>query len=232
MRTTKTCVLQRNECDNVAMKRRNLLFGALSVPFAALSPRFLRARDSKHTAGSELLGRPAPPLDIKQWLNSKPLEMSDLRGSVVLLRWWTQGCPLCVATAPALRKLHEQYEARGLRIVAVYHPKPPGSVDIPVVERDIEKKQFTYPVAIDADWSALKRWWLGQERDFTSVSFLVDRKGVIRYVHPAANSMKESKAALFSTRAAIGTTAPLKRRSSSCWGRKSGSWQLADERPG
>ena len=66
------------------------------------------ATSSKHTAGSELLGRPAPPLDIKQWLNSKPLEMSDLRGSVVLLRWWTQGCPFCVATAPALRKLHEQ----------------------------------------------------------------------------------------------------------------------------
>jgi hypothetical protein len=39
-------------------------------------------------------------------------------------------------------------------------------------------------VALDADWSALKRWWMNQERSFTSVSFLVDRTGVIRYVHP------------------------------------------------
>jgi peroxiredoxin len=181
---TKWPTSQRDECDNVAMKRRNLLFGILSAPFAALSPRFGRARDLKHPDGSDLVGRPAPPLELKQWLHSQPLEMSDLRGKVVLLRWWTQGCPFCDATAPALRKLHEQYGARGLQIVAVYHPKPPGTVDMAVVERDIEKKQFTYPVAIDTDWSALKRWWLGQERDYTSVSFLVDRKGIIRYVHP------------------------------------------------
>jgi peroxiredoxin len=166
------------------MKRRNLLLGALSAPFASLSSRFLRARDLKHPDGSDLVGRPAPPLELKQWLNSKPLDMSDLRGNVVLLRWWTQGCPFCEATAPALRKLHDQYGARGLRIIAVYHPKPPGAVDVAVVERDMEKKQFTYPVAIDTDWSALKRLWLGQERDYTSVSFLVDRKGIIRYVHP------------------------------------------------
>jgi peroxiredoxin len=166
------------------MKRRNLLFGVLSAPFAALSPRFVRARDLKHADGSDLAGHPAPPLQIKQWLNSEPLEMSDLRGKVVLLRWWTQGCPFCDATAPALHKLWEQYGPHGLKIVAVYHPKPPGAVDMAVVERDIEKKQFTYPIAIDTDWSALKRWWLGQERDYTSVSFLVDRKGIIRYVHP------------------------------------------------
>ena len=166
------------------MKRRNLLLGALSAPFAALSSRFVGAHDLKHPDGSDLVGRAAPPLEIKQWLNSKPLDMSDLKGTVVLLRWWTQGCPFCEATAPALHKLHQQYESRGLRIVAVYHPKPPGTVDMTVVKRDMEKKQFTYPVAIDTDWSALKRWWLGQKRDYTSVSFLVDRDGIIRYVHP------------------------------------------------
>ena len=44
---------------------------------------------------------------------------------------------------------------------------------------------FQFPVAIDRDWRTLRRWWLdGQHRDFTSVSFLIDQRGVIRYVHP------------------------------------------------
>jgi thiol-disulfide isomerase/thioredoxin len=174
------------------MKRRNLLFGAFTAPLTSLSSRFLHARDLKHPDGTELVGSLAPPLEIKQWLHSQPMEVSDLRGKVVLLRWWTQGCPFCTATAPALHKLDAEYGARGLQIIAVYHPKPPakppakppGSVDMAVVERDAAKKVFTYPIAIDTDWSALKRWWLGQERDYTSVSFLVDRQGIIRYVHP------------------------------------------------
>ena len=166
------------------MKRRNLLLGAFTTPLASLSSRFLRAGDLKDPDGTELVDRPAPTLEIKQWLHSQPMEVSDLRSKVVLLRWWTQGCPFCTATAPALHKLDAEYGARGLQIIAVYHPKPPGTVDMAVVERDAAKKDFTYPIAIDTDWSALKRWWLGQERDYTSVSFLVDRQGIIRYVHP------------------------------------------------
>src|SRR5258708_36221024 len=121
------------------MKRRNLLFAAFTAPLAALS---LRARDLKHPDGSELVGRPAPPLEIKQWLHSQPMEMSDLRGKVVLQRWWTQSCPVCTATAPALYKLDAEYGARGLQIIAIYHPKPPGSVSTAVVEPDAAKKDF------------------------------------------------------------------------------------------
>ena len=44
---------------------------------------------------------------------------------------------------------------------------------------------LTFPVGLDGDWSALRRWWPELERrGWTSVSFVVDRKGIIRYVHP------------------------------------------------
>jgi hypothetical protein len=44
---------------------------------------------------------------------------------------------------------------------------------------------FKFPVAVDRDWRTVKRWWLdGQRRDFTSVSFLLDGRGVIRFIHP------------------------------------------------
>jgi hypothetical protein len=41
----------------------------------------------------------------------------------------------------------------------------------------VEHYQFRFPVAVDADWQTLKRWWLdGHERSWTSVSFLIDRR--------------------------------------------------------
>ncbi len=132
----------------------------------------------------ELVGRPAPPLELKTWINSTPLDMPALKGKVVLLRWWTDGCPLCAATAPALRKLSAQYGDRGLTVIGVYHPKPPGNWDVERVRRAAASLGFTFPVALDGDWSALKRWWLTGDRDYTSVSFLVDKRGVIRYVQP------------------------------------------------
>src|SRR5713226_1690809 len=76
--------------------------------------------------GQDRIGVAAPPLALRTWLNSQPLEMKDLRGKLVLIRWWTDGCSLCFATAPALEKLRQKYGGRGLVIIGVYHPKPPG----------------------------------------------------------------------------------------------------------
>lgn len=165
----------------MSMTRREVLgvaIASLAVPAVAAEFQL------EHPDGSELVGHPAPPLELKQWLNSRPLDMSELRGKVVLLRWWTEGCPFCTATAPALLKLQREYGARGFVVIGIYHPKPPGDWDMSKVERAAKEKRFTFPVALDGDWSALKRWWLDQPRDFTSVSFLVDQKGIIRYVHP------------------------------------------------
>jgi peroxiredoxin len=158
------------------MKRRSLLLGLLGAP--------LRAKKLEHLDGSELVGRPAPRFDLKKWVNSPPLEIADLRGKVVLVRWWTKDCPFCEATAPALRKLQRDYAGRGFQTIGIYHPKPPGDWDMSRLEAATKEKEFTFPVALDADWTALNRWWLNQERDWTSVSFLLDRQGIIRYVHP------------------------------------------------
>jgi thiol-disulfide isomerase/thioredoxin len=165
------------------MTRRHLLAAA-----SALAIRGIRAGVKlQEPDGSELVGHRAPSLNLSQWLNSAPLELGqgDLRGKVVLLRWWTEGCPFCEATAPALIRFQSKYQAQGLRVVGIYHPKPkPGSVDLDAVKQAAAEKHFTFPVAVDNDWTALKRWWLFHDRDFTSVSFLLDRHGVIRYVHP------------------------------------------------
>jgi peroxiredoxin len=135
--------------------------------------------------GDDLLGRPAPPLGQLAWVQGRVTDQ-DLRGKVVLVRWWTDGCSLCRNTAPALNRLHAGYGGRGLVVLGIYHPKPsPGPRDPARIRAAAKQLGFRFPVAVDERWTALRRWWLdGRDRSFTSVSFLVDRSGRIRYVHP------------------------------------------------
>lgn len=140
-------------------------------------------------AGDDRLGVPAPPFRFDDWLNSEPLSLEQLRGKVVLIRWWTDTCPFCASSAPSLRKLDARYAAQGLKVIGVFHPKAgrEDPLDLSRVQRAVTAREFTFPVAVDWNWSegTLKDWWLtGPKRPATSVTFLVDKTGVIRFVHP------------------------------------------------
>src|SRR5262245_33780823 len=54
--------------------------------------------------GRELLGTSAPEWKGIRWIQGGPLDLSALRGKVVLLRFWLIDCPYCEKTAPALRE--------------------------------------------------------------------------------------------------------------------------------
>ena len=44
--------------------------------------------------------------------------MTDLRGKVVLVDFWTYGCVNCVNTLPHVAELYAKYRDRGLVVVA------------------------------------------------------------------------------------------------------------------
>jgi peroxiredoxin len=136
--------------------------------------------------GSDLLGKMAPAWDVGPWFNSRPLRVEELRGKVVLVRWFmSPGCPLCSATAPALNELWRSYKDRGLVVIGMYHHKDPEALDPEAVRRYVRHFGYQFPVAIDPDWRTVKRWWLdGHRRSFTSVSFVLGRDGRIRHIHP------------------------------------------------
>ena len=129
----------------------------------------------KERGGQELVGT-----------TLKKPTFGDFEAPLTLYRWWTDTCPHCEASLPALDSLRKKYEKRGLKIVGVYHPKPPSKT---VSEKEVlegaASRQFEGEVVIDMDWSQLKKWWLETgKRSATSVSFLVDSEGIVRFVHP------------------------------------------------
>jgi len=149
-----------------------LLLGATSAP--EWVPR----------EGRELLGTPAPEWRGIRWIQGGPLTLSGLRGKVVLLRFWLMDCPFCVRTAPALRTFSSRYQDQGLVVVGLHHPKSEEARDPARVAHAARDLGFDFPVGQDENWTTVRAYGVGTHlRSFTSVSFLIDRSGIIRFVH-------------------------------------------------
>ena len=146
-------------------------------------------------AAATVVGSPAPELPELRWVQGGPLTLAALRGKVVLIRFFTdRQCPFCSATAPALNEFDREFRQRGLVVVGLYTPKPrPRPTSVDDVRRTVADYGFRFPVAVDDEWRALRRLWLDRaESGWTSASLLIDRKGVVRHVHPGGVFARES----------------------------------------
>jgi len=48
-----------------------------------------------------------------------PITLSDSEGKPTLLIFWATWCPYCKKLLPGIQELHEKYESKGLKIIAV-----------------------------------------------------------------------------------------------------------------
>lgn len=162
-----------------------LIFGAAAIANdrrAKLGETYAASAD----VGRELLGSRPPELQVREWLHSQPLTLASLRGKVVLIRWWTgPQCEFCTASADALNSLWKMHRERGLVVIGMYHHKAATPLTREHVQTQAQRLGFEFPIGIDENWVTLRRWWLAKEdRRWTSVTFLLDREGVIRHIHP------------------------------------------------
>jgi thiol-disulfide isomerase/thioredoxin len=111
---------------------------ALRAVAAAAGAASLAAIAPAAAAGIEI-GSAAPELDLRL-LNGKVLKGKQLRGKVVVQMYWATWCPYCRADLPEMQRVYQQYNARGLEIVAL-------SIDeSEKTARDFWKgKHYTFP---------------------------------------------------------------------------------------
>jgi len=160
-----------------------MIDGVLSLAaVASLLALFSLQPTWKPKEGHDRLGRPAPAWSGLQWLQGGPLDLQRLRGKPVFVRFWTNDCPFCEESAPTLRGLWDGYRDRGLMVVGIHHPK--GSRHLDDIRKAIKALGFTFPIATDLDWKTVRAYGVGTSfKAFTSISFLIDQCGVIRFVH-------------------------------------------------
>jgi hypothetical protein len=77
----------------------------------------------------------------------------------------------------------------------MFTPKPaPRPTSVEEVRGYVEAYGFRFPVAVDDEWKALRALWLDRVPDaaFTSSSLLIDKRGIVRHVHPGGTFAKDS----------------------------------------
>ncbi len=138
----------------------------------------------KTKVGADVVGTRLP-LEALRWLNTDDGATPKLDASVTLVRWWTDSCPYCASSLPAFAELEAAYSDDGFQTIAVYHPKPPRAVKNEVVLNAAKRIGYGGYIAVDDDWDVLRACYLDTgKRPATSVTFLLDSAGTIRYIHP------------------------------------------------
>ena len=59
----------------------------------------------------------------EEWINSKPLKLSELRGQVVVLHFWTFGCSNCQHNFSTLKAWQTAFSDKGVTIIGVHTPE-------------------------------------------------------------------------------------------------------------
>lgn len=125
----------------------------------------------------EQLSGQAPSISTETWLNSKGLTLSDLKGKVVMVEFWTFGCYNCKNVEPYIKQWYKRYQQQGFEIVAVHSPEFAHERDINNVRNYVNENNIRYPVAIDNDFAIWKRY----KNRYWPVMILIDKQGRLRY---------------------------------------------------
>ena len=85
------------------------------------------------------------------WLNSQPLTGHSLRGSVVLVNFWTFSCINSIRVLPYLRAWEAKYKNQGLVVIGVQAPEFEFEKSAENVRWAVKDRMIEYPIAIDND---------------------------------------------------------------------------------
>jgi len=156
-------------------RHRHVVGGSEAVDFT-LTPE--KPREPRSAA---IVGKPAPVPGIEKWLNGESLKSADLRDRVLLVHFWTLHSRPCVRSIKSLKRVHAQYPDR-LTILTIHD----RAASVEEVERFAKEQALRFPIGFvkstkDDGWAGETFKAYGIES--LPASFLVDKKGVLRYAH-------------------------------------------------
>ncbi len=123
------------------------------------------------------------------WFNSEPLKISELKGRVVLVDFWTYTCINCIRTLPYIENWYEKYQDKGLVIVGVHTPEFEFEKNPDNVMKAIKDFGLTYPIMQDNDYKT----WRAYSNHYWPAKYLIDKDGKIRYTHFGEGKYDESE---------------------------------------
>jgi len=124
------------------------------------------------------VGKPAPEIAAGQWLNSAPLRIAELRGKVVLVEFWAFGCWNCRNTIPSMKSWFGKFRGNEFVMIGIHTPELDREKKFEALKAEVRQLGVSYPVVTDNDYKT----WNAYHQQYWPVIYLIDKRGVIRYV--------------------------------------------------
>lgn len=116
---------------------------------------------------------------IEAWINSKPLQISELKGKVVLIDFWTYSCINCIRTLPYIKDWYAKYHDKGLVIIGIHSPEFDFEKNLSNVENAVKQDGIQYPVALDNQFVT----WRNFDNHYWPAHFLINKEGKVVFTH-------------------------------------------------
>jgi len=124
-----------------------------------------------------LVGKPAPKIDIEQWIYPKiqvadwqTLQVpADLSGKTIVIDFWFTRCAPCVASIPELNLLARQFP--DVVFLSVTFDEPDE------INRFLDKMVMHYPVGSDPSLKTIRAFGVTGYPE----TFLIDRNGIVQW---------------------------------------------------
>jgi cytochrome c biogenesis protein CcmG/thiol:disulfide interchange protein DsbE len=117
------------------------------------------------------VGEPAPGFTVNT-LDGSSLSLSELRGQVTVVNFWSPECAPCEEEIPDLQAVWEEYRSKGVVFLGISFPELEAGVEDMIASLGV-----TYPNALDLVAPAQYR--------ITGIpeTFVIDPQGRVAYVH-------------------------------------------------
>jgi len=180
------------QSEAVALLRRSL---------TAYRNTSIRPRLQKNLNLLNFAGSPAPPLKTAQYLGPRPVALSQLSGSPVLLFFWAHWCGDCKAEGPVIAQLKSEFEPRGLALLAptqLYGYAAQGEDAQPKDELAYVEQVWKhfYPALQNVPVTVSKENFNLYGASTTPTLVLLDRTGRVALYHPGVMPYEELRAAI------------------------------------
>ena len=115
-------------------------------------------------------GNPAPDFTLQD-LSGRPVQLSTLKGKVVLVNFWATWCPPCREEVPSLVRMNRAMQGKPFQLLAVSIDE--GGKD--AVAGFFRKSGAALPALLDTDGTVSRRYGTTGVPE----TFVIDTKGVI-----------------------------------------------------
>jgi thiol-disulfide isomerase/thioredoxin len=140
------------------------------------------------------------------WINSPPLTAPNLRGSVVVIHFWTYTCINWLRSLPHVRAWSAQYADHGLVTIGVHTPEFAFEHRRDNVERAAHDLGVNYPIAHDPDYAI----WRGFNNHYWPALYVLDAHGQVRHHHFGEGDYDASETAIRRLLTNAGATVPAR----------------------